>query len=180
MGHNGPQFVWTDECVENLKTWWANGLSASQIGESLGITRNAVIGKIQRLGIAARAKSPKHARKQSGKRQGKANAKKAKSRRIHDIIRWQETLPAPEPVPLPRPLQATTRAAVDIPPAPDCETVTFDALSRDTCRWPLNDGGPEGWLFCGEPRDPRSPAYCRHHHARAIDPISRQRFLRRA
>ena len=50
---------WTDERVELLKKLWADGLSASQIaGELGGITRNAVIGKVHRLGLSGRAKSP--------------------------------------------------------------------------------------------------------------------------
>jgi GcrA cell cycle regulator len=49
---------WTDERVERLKKLWADGLSASQIaGELGGITRNAVIGKVHRLGLSGRAKS---------------------------------------------------------------------------------------------------------------------------
>src|SRR5436853_2536078 len=50
---------WTDERVELLKKLWSDGLSASQIaGELGGITRNAVIGKVHRLGLSGRAKSP--------------------------------------------------------------------------------------------------------------------------
>ena len=50
---------WTDERVELLKKLWQDGLSASQIaGELGGITRNAVIGKVHRLGLSGRAKSP--------------------------------------------------------------------------------------------------------------------------
>src|SRR3954469_23529852 len=50
---------WTDERVETLKKLWADGLSASQIAAELGgITRNAVIGKVHRLGLSGRAKSP--------------------------------------------------------------------------------------------------------------------------
>src|ERR1700747_10540 len=50
---------WTDERVEMLKKLWADGLSASQIaGELGGITRNAVIGKVHRLGLSGRAKAP--------------------------------------------------------------------------------------------------------------------------
>ena len=42
-----------------LKKLWADGLSASQIAAELGgITRNAVIGKVHRLGLSGRAKSP--------------------------------------------------------------------------------------------------------------------------
>ena len=53
---------WTDERVELLKKLWADGLSASQIaGELGGITRNAVIGKVHRLGLSGRAKSPSSA-----------------------------------------------------------------------------------------------------------------------
>ena len=50
---------WTDDRVELLKKLWADGLSASQIAAELGgITRNAVIGKVHRLGLSGRAKSP--------------------------------------------------------------------------------------------------------------------------
>jgi len=51
--------TWTDERVESLKKMWGDGLSASQIAAELGgITRNAVIGKVHRLGLSGRAKSP--------------------------------------------------------------------------------------------------------------------------
>src|SRR5690348_13278389 len=47
---------WTDERVEQLKNLWTEGLSASQIARALGgVTRNAVIGKVHRLGLAGRA-----------------------------------------------------------------------------------------------------------------------------
>jgi GcrA cell cycle regulator len=51
---------WTDERVELLKKLWNQGLSASQIAAELGggVTRNAVIGKVHRLGLSGRAKAP--------------------------------------------------------------------------------------------------------------------------
>ena len=50
---------WNDERVELLKKLWADGLSASQIAAQLGgVTRNAVIGKVHRLGLSGRAKTP--------------------------------------------------------------------------------------------------------------------------
>src|SRR5881227_2604841 len=53
---------WTDERVEILKKLWADGLSASQIAAELGgVTRNAVIGKVHRLGLSGRAKSTSNA-----------------------------------------------------------------------------------------------------------------------
>ncbi|HVP83788.1 MAG TPA: GcrA family cell cycle regulator, partial [Rhizomicrobium sp.] len=46
-----PGMGWTDERVEQLKNLWTEGLSASQIARALGgVTRNAVIGKVHRLG----------------------------------------------------------------------------------------------------------------------------------
>src|SRR5262245_65830850 len=48
--------AWNDERVELLKKLWADGLSASQIAGRLGgVTRNAVIGKVHRLGLSGRA-----------------------------------------------------------------------------------------------------------------------------
>src|SRR6266699_5845778 len=53
---------WTDERVASLKKMWGDGSSASQIAAELGgITRNAVIGKVHRLGLSGRAKSPSSA-----------------------------------------------------------------------------------------------------------------------
>lgn len=46
---------WTDERVELLKKLWVEGQSASQIAKQLGgVTRNAVIGKVHRLGLSNR------------------------------------------------------------------------------------------------------------------------------
>src|SRR5215207_7506307 len=51
--------TWSDDRVEQLKKLWESGLSASQIAAELGnVTRNAVIGKVHRLGLSGRAKSP--------------------------------------------------------------------------------------------------------------------------
>ncbi|MGB1463942.1 MAG: GcrA family cell cycle regulator, partial [Parvibaculales bacterium] len=48
--------AWTDERVEMLKQLWTDGLSASQIARKMGgVTRNAVIGKVHRLGLSGRA-----------------------------------------------------------------------------------------------------------------------------
>jgi len=48
--------TWSDDRVEQLKKLWENGLSASQIAAELGnVTRNAVIGKVHRLGLSGRA-----------------------------------------------------------------------------------------------------------------------------
>ena len=49
---------WTDERVEVLKKMWGEGQSASVIAKELGgVTRNAVIGKVHRLGLSNRVTS---------------------------------------------------------------------------------------------------------------------------
>ena len=45
---------WTEKRLEKLKTLWDSGLSISQIGEQLGVTRNAVAGKAHRLKLPKR------------------------------------------------------------------------------------------------------------------------------
>jgi GcrA cell cycle regulator len=50
-----PSMSWTDERVDLLKKMWLEGRSASQIAKELGsVTRNAVIGKVHRLGLSSR------------------------------------------------------------------------------------------------------------------------------
>ena len=81
--------AWTDEIVEQLKQHWIDGKSASQIASLLGngVTRNAVIGKVHRLGLAGRAKSPSSAASRPPRRM--APAARASRRRA-----------APVPLPL--------------------------------------------------------------------------------
>ena len=57
---------WTDERVELLKKMWGEGQSASQIAKELGgVTRNAVIGKVHRLGLSNRTRrAPRRERDQ--------------------------------------------------------------------------------------------------------------------
>lgn len=58
---------WTDERTNALRRYWREGYSASQIARLLGgLTRNAVIGKIHRLGLAGRATPDRPARRKPG------------------------------------------------------------------------------------------------------------------
>jgi len=58
---------WTDDRVEILKKMWGEGQSASQIAKELGgVTRNAVIGKVHRLGLSNRTRAKGQGNTQSG------------------------------------------------------------------------------------------------------------------
>lgn len=50
--------AWTEDAVDILRTMWTEGRSAREIGERLGMTRNAVIGKANRLGLSHKAQPP--------------------------------------------------------------------------------------------------------------------------
>ena len=73
---------WTDERVELLKKLWAEGLSASQIAGRLGgVTRNAVIGKVHRLGLSGRATSSRS----SSPRPRRTHVPRRQSRAVTDV-----------------------------------------------------------------------------------------------
>lgn len=50
----GNQSSWTEERLETLKDLWAKGLSITQIGLKIGVSRNAVVGKVHRMGLPKR------------------------------------------------------------------------------------------------------------------------------
>jgi len=84
--------------VELLKKLWADGLSASQIaGELGGITRNAVIGKVHRLGLSGRAKSPSSSAPRARKPRSHMMRVQARCRRQHRTGAGYEMDQEPEP-----------------------------------------------------------------------------------
>ena len=156
---------WTDERVELLKKLWADGLSASQIAAELGgITRNAVIGKVHRLGLSGRAKSPS------------STAPRPRKARPSGMMRVSR--PA---------IRGNTALAYDyeVEPEPDLIEIpaeqrrTLLQLNEHTCRWPIGDPGSEGFYFCGGDTANELP-YCSYHSRVAYQPASERRREKRS
>ncbi|MFD2227168.1 GcrA family cell cycle regulator, partial [Microvirga arabica] len=140
--------TWTDERVELLKKLWTDGLSASQIAAELGnVTRNAVIGKVHRLGLSGRAKDAKPA----------ASAAAARPRKATRAPSAPAPLP-PQPhinnvVVAPIALQPVTQEpsvyVEDDLAVPVSERVTIMDLRESMCRWPMGDPTKPEFRFCG-------------------------------
>ncbi|MBN2631693.1 MAG: GcrA cell cycle regulator [Rhodobacteraceae bacterium] len=107
---------WTDERVETLKKMWAEGQSASQIAKELGgVTRNAVIGKVHRLGLSNRVGG--------GKDEGEDEApivaaKPEPAARPAPEPRPEPVAASPEPAPVEKPAPAAPAAPTNVTPLP--------------------------------------------------------------
>ena len=126
---------WTDERVETLKKLWQDGLSASQIAKQLGgVTRNAVIGKVHRLGLSGRAAPSKPARPVfKAPRPQRPVAQPAAPRRMAE---YTPMVAVPQPPPVRY-----------IDEAPGSATVL--TLGAHMCKWPIGDPSSDGFTFCG-------------------------------
>ena len=140
---------WTEERVEILKKLWLDGFSASQIAKQLGagLTRNAVIGKVHRLGLSGRA-SPSQPQ-----------------RPVFKPTRPARSAPQVASVAAPRRLDTAVAA---IEPAAlatfSCEetgSATVLTLGSHMCKWPIGDPSSEGFSFCG--RAASEGPYCGQH-----------------
>src|SRR4051812_39810725 len=159
---------WTDERVELLKKLWADGLSASVIATELGgVTRNAVIGKVHRLGLSGRAKAPAPQPPRRAKPTRAPSHPLRTAPSVHgNAALAVEIVPVAEPKPE---AEATPRPTQDVVIALS-ERVTIMELREQMCRWPLGDPGREDFRFCGGRSSPGGP-YCLHHSALAYQPV---------
>ncbi|OAN73177.1 GcrA cell cycle regulator [Jannaschia sp. EhC01] len=192
---------WTDERVETLKKMWGEGQSASQIAKELGgVTRNAVIGKVHRLGLSNRSGGGASAPSKPAPAAKEAPAAKA--------------APAPKPAPAPEakaaepapaPVQRTNimplrkpiaPAGQPLPPQPSANEISPEALAKVSevekhakrislmeltervCKWPIGDPATEDFYFCGLPVQQGKP-YCDAHVGVAFQPMSSRRDRRR-
>jgi len=166
---------WTDERVELLKKLWAEGLSASQIANQLGgVTRNAVIGKVHRLGLSGRATTSRvkssRARRRPSRPRGERRANYVSYGNVA-LKAYYDTDADPELEPLARPVDE-----IYIPPE---ERASILTLTETKCRWPIGDPGDEDFYFCGRDARLESP-YCDHHNRVAYQPPQSRRRKRSA
>jgi GcrA cell cycle regulator len=160
---------WTDERVELLKKLWSDGLSASQIAAALGgVTRNAVIGKVHRLGLSGRAKNASSA----APRPRKARSSSHMLRMARASIRGNTALAHAYEFET----EATPELIDNIIPIGQRRTLL--ELTEQTCRWPIGDPGSGDFFFCGGNPIGGLP-YCAYHSRVAYQAASDRRRDRR-
>jgi len=194
---------WTEDRVETLKKMWADGQSASQIAKELGgVTRNAVIGKVHRLGLSNRnggAVPATDAAEPAVEAVAETTAPAAPAA----MPALEEPAEEPEPVvadAAPRPSVPTRRqiipAGQPLPPQPSANEISPEALASQrevekrakrltlmelterTCKWPIGDPATPNFWFCGLPVEQGKP-YCEAHVGVAFQPMSARRDRRR-
>lgn len=136
--------TWTDERLELLKSGFAAGLSCREIAATIGVSRNAVIGKISRLNL----KRDKDRMVRTGKPERTGETRPRGAPRLRQILL--------------KAYPATRDAAVVDEPIHNGHTCSLLELGNDTCRWPISTPGHADFCFCGNPPLGGLP-YCAGH-----------------
>lgn len=152
--------TWTDERIELLKRHFDAGLSCREIAADIGVSRNAVIGKLSRLNLT--------------------RGRTVDDRKVHD--RGFAPARAPRAVPrLQYEMLATIYGETGMPvvaePIDDGNRCSLLELSENRCRWPISTPGEDDFCFCGNPA-PEGQSYCAGHSRLAYRPNSRTRVIR--
>lgn len=157
-------YDWTDTRVEMAKKLFHDGLSASQIaGELGGLSRNAVIGKLTRLGLT---------RGGQGKGwRGRKLGDHAVTRHPPIIKRTGMNAYAPTSV-----LVDELLPVADVPEERPASAVTLLQLQPHHCRFPIGDPRTTDFAFCGANRVADS-SYCARHHLLAYTPPPKRTTL---
>ncbi len=151
-----PDNTWTTERVELLKIHFAAGLSCREIANEIGVSRNAVIGKLSRLNLT-REKTVKMRRDNSGRSRPKS-VPRLQYRMLRKLFNEAEPVEAEQTIHSER----------------HCSLLE---LSEERCRWPISSPGEKDFCFCGN-RPLEGLPYCAGHSRLAYQPASRQRAAR--
>ncbi len=153
---------WTAERVEQLRSFVATGMTCSQIAAEIGVTRNAVIGKIHRLGLS----TERPAAAPAGSCRQRARRPRLLARR--QLLR----LVSPEAA---SGLCEIACAPVSVESAQRCSLLE---LTQGKCRWPISDAGKDSgtadFVFCGN-EAAAGFSYCAGHARMAYRLPARRR-----
>jgi GcrA cell cycle regulator len=162
---------WTDEKVELLRQMWLDGKSASQIATELGdgVTRNAVIGKVHRLGLSGRVKTSAPAAPRVRQRPSHAPRASAPRSSAGGGFRGNTALALARDVQI----EAEPEYREDVV-IPMSLRVTIVELKEAMCKWPLGDPTTPEFRYCGI-QTPGEGPYCVHHGRMAYQPAQDRR-----
>ena len=192
--------AWSDERVAILKKMWLEGSSASEIAKELGnITRNAVIGKVHRLGMSNRdtnnlksssgtSNAKKSVRRGRPPKVNKEEKKRGRPRKLKDPGDFSGTLdvtekPATSSTKEMRLDENKTKMASDLSEETlqnilkvemKSKKISLMELTERTCKWPIGDPATDTFWFCGHESEPGKP-YCKTHISIAFQPITQRR-----
>lgn len=154
---------WNEGAVQLLRTLWADGLSATEISRKLKdtglvVSRNSVIGKVHRLGLAGRATPSRPA-----KRPVRAARPRQTPRKLLRVVADEPPPIIPDLAPLV--LENGKPAGV------------FD-LTDSMCKFPIGDPSEADFAFCG--RESSHGPYCKDHARLAYQPSGEGEKRRKA
>ena len=128
--------------VKKILELWGKGLTGKQIGEKLGMTRSAVLGKVGRLRKLGLLEYRDPAQKKN------ISSKERAQRKSYPFVKSnkRKTLPP-------------------LPPVEDgLRPLSLMELKATSCRFVINDSKkPSDFLFCGKPK--KTGSYCEDHHS---------------
>ncbi|MDR1477105.1 MAG: hypothetical protein LBI17_03185 [Rickettsiales bacterium] len=157
---------WTDKKIEKLRKLWEKGLSAAEIGKKLDFSKNAIVGKVHRLGLSNRNSPIKSASPKSAApvrpvhpkpvkmteippMRGTAKGGRAESRASSMISRGES---------------ARQQVRIVSKMKKPLVGVSMLDLTNDMCCWPIDDVNSENFHFCGKKVFKNKP-YCLEHCA---------------
>jgi GcrA cell cycle regulator len=150
--------TWTQERLELLKSGFEAGLSCREIAAHIGVSRNAVIGKISRLNLT---------RDKPGVRRPAARKAVEPAFRPKASGVFRQFLLKAVPIEEPEPI-------IEENTIHDGHSCSLFELSKERCRWPINTPGAADFCFCGNTPIEGMP-YCPGHSRLAYRVSARAR-----
>ena len=159
---------WDSAALKKLKALTGKGLSTSEIGKRLGMSKNAIVGKLNRLGWNAKAGGA------NATDDKKVEVKKPAPRKTttKNVVAKKTEVKTPEKktvtkVEIPKDATKNTDSKTDAKNLAMHQRIIQHSLEManlkpNQCRWPIGDPDSEHFHFCGETVFVGKP-YCYEH-----------------
>lgn len=158
--------AWTDDRIARAKKLSEEGLSFRAIADDLGgVTRNAVIGKLGRLGIKKKCLVQPRRRTSPIPKAQRNGGAALFSIRARAADKSRKTVAPKRPVDFD---ELPSNEATSLPAESQRNIVSLFDLRDHHCRWPISDHTDKTIGFCGRDRADDKVSYCVHHCRRAF------------